>query len=89
MKIINQTCPKCGANLKTTETGGSAFCEYCGAEVILDDEKVHVQYDNAEEAGYSFEKGRQRAIAETAAVAHQPQKAVSSSGKKKVQLPRG
>ena len=86
MKIINLTCPKCGANLKTTETGGRAFCEYCGAEVILDDEKVHVQYDNAEEAGYSFEKGRQRAIAETAAVAHQPQKAVSSPGKEKVWL---
>ena len=31
---------------------------------MIDDGAQHIQYDNAEEAGYSFEKGRQRALAE-------------------------
>ena len=35
--------------------------QYCGAELIIDDEVQHLQIDNAESAGYAFEKGRQRA----------------------------
>ena len=38
-----------------------AFCEYCGAQILIDDEVQHLQIDNAESAGYAFEKGRQRA----------------------------
>lgn len=36
-------------------------CPYCGRKFIIDDEVQHVRYDNAEQAGYEFEKGRQRA----------------------------
>lgn len=39
-------------------------CQYCGATTLIDDEVQHIQYDNAEEAGYRFEKGRQRAQTE-------------------------
>ncbi len=36
-------------------------CEYCNTEFIVDDEAKHIVYDNADEAGYKFEKGRQKA----------------------------
>ena len=61
MKLIDTTCPKCGANLRVDADMQSAFCEYCGAELLIDDEVQHLQIDNAESAGYAFEKGRQRA----------------------------
>ena len=61
MKLIDTTCPKCGANLRIDADRQSAFCEYCGAQILIDDEVQHLQIDNAESAGYAFEKGRQRA----------------------------
>ena len=61
MKLIDTTCPKCGANLRIDADRQSAFCEYCGAQILIDDEVQHFQIDNAENAGYAFEKGRQRA----------------------------
>jgi hypothetical protein len=42
----------------------------CGAHIHIDDEVQRVEhkneYSNAEEAGYQFEKGRQKAMAEAA-----------------------
>ena len=61
MKLINTTCPKCGANLRIDADRKQAFCEYCGTQILIDDEVQHLQIDNAESAGYAFEKGRQRA----------------------------
>ena len=61
MKLIDTTCPKCGANLRVDADMQSAFCEYCGAELLIDDEVQHLQIDNEESAGYAFEKGWQRA----------------------------
>ena len=61
MKIIDTTCTKCGANLHIDAERKTAFCEYCGARLLIDDEVQHLQIDNAERAGYEFEKGRQRA----------------------------
>lgn len=61
MKLIDTSCPKCGAKLKIDIDKKRAKCEYCGAELIIDDEVKRFKYDNAEEAGYNFEKGRQRA----------------------------
>lgn len=61
MKLIDTICPHCGTALKVNMERGFCFCEYCGAKLLIDDEAVHIQYDNAEQAGYEFEKGRQRA----------------------------
>ena len=61
MKLIETTCVKCGANLRVDADRQTAFCEYCGARLLIDDEVRHLQIDNAESAGYAFEKGRQRA----------------------------
>ena len=67
MKLIDTTCPKCGANLRVDADRQSAFCEYCGGQILIDDEVQHLQIDNAESAGYAFEKGRQRAQSEAQA----------------------
>ena len=67
MKLIDTTCPKCGANLRVDADRQSAFCEYCGGQILIDDEAQHLQIDNAESAGYAFEKGRQRAQSEAQA----------------------
>lgn len=64
MKLVDLTCNHCGALLKVDVNKRQATCNHCGAIILIDDEILHIQYDNAEEAGYSFEKGRQRAQAE-------------------------
>ena len=61
MRIVDTTCTKCGANLHIDADRKTAFCEYCGAQLLIDDEVQHLQIDNAESVGYAFEKGRQRA----------------------------
>lgn len=57
-------CPNCGASLQVDADQKNLTCNYCGNSLYVDDEFKHVQYDNAEENGYQFEKGRQRAQAE-------------------------
>lgn len=64
MKIVNMVCPNCGASLQVDADKKNLTCNYCGNNLFIDDEVHHVQYDNAEEAGYQFEKGRQRAQSE-------------------------
>ena len=64
MKLVDLTCNHCGAMLKVDADKKQATCNYCGATILIDDGAQHIQYDNAEEAGYNFEKGRQRALAE-------------------------
>lgn len=61
MKLVDMKCPNCGSDLKFDIVAKECTCEYCGAKLLIDGETVHVKYDNAEEAGYQFEKGRQRA----------------------------
>ena len=64
MKIVSMTCPNCGAKLKVNSEIKNITCNYCGNALYLDDEVTHIQFDNSEQAGYEFEKGRQRAQAE-------------------------
>lgn len=64
MKLINMTCPNCGSKLLVDKTSGECVCNSCGGTFLLDDEAQHVKYDNAEEAGYQFEMGRQKAQSE-------------------------
>ena len=75
VKIVNLTCPGCGARLEVDMDRKMAFCSYCGAALPVDDEIQKVQLDGAEKAGYEFEKGRQRAQAEAAQASSQPQHA--------------
>ena len=64
MKLIDLSCPNCKATMQIDDTAKAVFCPYCGSKFAVDDETKHIHYDNAEQAGYEFEKGRQRAQAE-------------------------
>lgn len=71
MKIVSMVCPNCGASLQVDADQKNLTCSYCGNGLYVDDEVKHIQYDNAEETGYQFEKGRQRAQAEATRVQQQ------------------
>ena len=71
MKIVSMVCPNCGASLQVDADQKNLTCSYCGNGLYVDDEVKHVQYDNAEETGYQFEKGRRRAQAEATRVQQQ------------------
>lgn len=66
MKLLQTACPRCGANMRVISEANKAVCDYCGTTVLIDDEIKRIEYTNAEEAGYKFEKGRLRAQAELA-----------------------
>ncbi len=61
MKLVEMKCKNCGAKLEVEENTNDINCQYCHAHYKLDDEVKHVQYDNMEQSGYDFEKGRLRA----------------------------
>lgn len=66
MKLIDMQCPRCGGKIQlddTPEDGEVLTCEYCGNSFLFDDEikKIILQVD-AEQMGYEFERGRQRAV---------------------------
>jgi hypothetical protein len=50
--------------MRVIPEANKAVCDYCGTTVLIDDEIKRIEYTNAEEAGYNFEKGRLRAQAE-------------------------
>lgn len=64
MNLIDMTCPHCKGTMKINSDDKSCVCEYCGATVLIDSGKTSLSFDNAEESGYLFERGRQRAIEE-------------------------
>ncbi len=64
MKIVSMVCPNCGASIQVDSDKKNLTCNYCGNNLFIDDEVQHVQFDNVEETGYQFEKGRQRAQTE-------------------------
>ena len=64
MKLFSVTCPHCGGKLEVTANSKMVTCEYCNCDFMIDDEVKRVHLTNAEQAGYEFEKGRQRAVME-------------------------
>ena len=61
MKLVELECQNCGAALKIEEGADTVNCPYCNATYKLDDEVQHVKYDDMENSGYEFEKGRIKA----------------------------
>ena len=64
MKLISITCPHCGARSQATQNAKMHTCDYCNGDFMLDDEVKRVRLVDAEQAGYEFEMGRQRALKE-------------------------
>ena len=66
MKLVELECENCGAALKIEEGTNTVNCPYCKASYKIDDEVKHVKYDDMENSGYEFEKGRIKAQKEHA-----------------------
>ena len=49
MKLIEVTCPKCGATMKVDQNKKEMNCEYCGNKFLIDDEVLKVKHINAGE----------------------------------------
>ncbi len=62
MKLFAVTCPHCGGKLEVTSNSKMVTCEYCNCDFMIDDEVKRVRLEDAEQAGYEFEIGRQRAL---------------------------
>lgn len=74
MKLVEMKCKNCGAKLEVDSEAKEAHCEFCGIDFKIDDEVQHVKYDDMEQSGYEFEKGRIRAQQENES--NQPTKVV-------------
>ena len=61
MKLVELECKNCGAALKVEEGSDIINCPYCNASYKIYDEVKHVKYDDMENSGYEFEKGRIKA----------------------------
>lgn len=61
MRLVELECQNCGAALKIEEGADIVHCPYCDAKYKMDDEVQHVKYDDMENSGYEFEKGRIKA----------------------------
>ena len=66
MKLVDVSCPHCGAGLTITDNTRTVHCEYCNHDFIVDDELIHVAHsiDDAEQLRYDLETGRQRYMRE-------------------------
>lgn len=61
VKLVEMKCKNCGAKLKVDDQAKEAYCQFCESEFKIDDEVKHIKIDDMEQAGYDFEKGKQRA----------------------------
>lgn len=66
MKLLDVTCPHCGAAMKVTDNAKTVHCEYCNHDFVFDDEVIHTAHriEDAEQLGYELEVGRQKYIRE-------------------------
>ena len=64
MKLISVKCPNCGSKLEFTPNSKTVTCEYCGYDIMVDDEVKRIKLDNAEQTGYDLGKGLHRALQE-------------------------
>lgn len=61
MKLVEMKCKNCGANLKVNPEDKDVKCTFCNTSFKIDDEVKHIKYDDMEQSGYEFEKGKIRA----------------------------
>lgn len=62
MKIIDLTCPRCGATMKPDLDKGHAICEYCGHQVLIKQEDTIEEIRaKAQSKAYGYHKGKLKA----------------------------
>lgn len=59
MKIVSYKCPNCGAKLNSDLDRKSAFCDFCGSEIVFDEEfqKVMLHEQNIKDLVQEINKG--------------------------------
>ncbi len=62
MKLIDLTCPGCGAVIKVNSELSRGLCNFCGKEFLVDDEVQRMEIVNGKELGFQQEQGRQEAV---------------------------
>ena len=68
MKIIDMTCPQCGAPLKPDLKKEKAICEYCGYHALIEQEDTPDEIRaKAQSKSYGYHKGKLQAEAEAEA----------------------
>lgn len=50
MKLISLKCPECNANLQIEEGHDKCYCQYCGAEITINDYSSSHTYRKVDEA---------------------------------------
>ena len=58
MKLVELSCPSCGAQMQVNPELKCCTCNFCGKQMIIDDEIRKIEVDQSEAFGYGFEKGR-------------------------------
>lgn len=59
MKMMDMTCPKCSASLKPDLDKGIAVCEYCGYQVLIEQEETLEEIrEKAQSKSYGYHKGK-------------------------------
>lgn len=67
MKMIDLTCPQCGANIEPDPKGEKAVCKYCGYQALLEREDTLEEIAaKAQSKSYGYHKGKLQAEAEMA-----------------------
>ena len=64
MQLVSIVCSHCGARFQATLNVKVLTCDYCNGDFMLDDEVKRFHLQDAEQAGYEFEMGRQWALKE-------------------------
>lgn len=65
MKIMDMSCPKCGAPLQVNADKEQAVCEYCGYNVLIEKEDTIEEIrQKAQSKSYGYHKGKLEAEAE-------------------------
>ena len=62
LKLVDLSCPKCGAALQVNPDLQKYICAYCGSELLVQDEINKSRITNGRELGFQQECGRQDAI---------------------------
>lgn len=67
MKMIDLTCPQCGANIEPDPKAEKAVCKYCGYQALLEREDTLEEIAaKAQSKSYGYHKGKLQAEAEMA-----------------------
>ena len=61
MKLIKLQCENCGGTLEVNTEKTEVICPYCDAKLLVDDEALHIKFDDMEKTSYDMEYGKLKA----------------------------